>query len=226
MGPIYFARFNAGVWFRQLTWLTPEQAQQLGVLFRTSLLNHFPDPHWLSVIGRQLNALFFANEAQILRKQRFITGFNQPKKPTSGKKPATREHHMADERFAILGDIHANYPALQAVFNHLDEWGIRDGIVLGDTVGYGPHPQECIQALQARDFLVIKGNHDHALVTGVPARGFSALGRWVLEWSTDRLDAPEREWLSACRFIINKTTGTRCMAHRWIRPFLMPMCIK
>jgi predicted phosphodiesterase len=186
-----------GVWFRQLTWLEPEQAQQLGVLFRTSLLSHFPDPHWLSVIGRQLNALFFANEAQLSRKQQFLAGFNQPKKVTSSKQPAAREHHMIDERFAILGDIHANYPALQAVFKHLDEWNIRDGIVLGDTVGYGPHPQECIQALQARDFLVIKGNHDHALVTGVPARGFSALGRWVLEWSTDRLDAPELNWLAA-----------------------------
>ncbi|MEZ5583405.1 MAG: metallophosphoesterase family protein [Candidatus Competibacteraceae bacterium] len=186
-----------GVWFRQLTWLEPEQARQLGILFRVNLLKHFADSHWLSVIGRQLNSLFFANEAQVLRKQQFVAGFNQPKKPTASKKPTAREHHMADERFAILGDIHANYPALQAVFKQLDQWGIRDGIVLGDTVGYGPHPQECIQALQARDFLVIKGNHDHALVTGVPARGFSALGRWVLEWSTDRLDAPERDWLAA-----------------------------
>lgn len=184
-----------GVWFRQLTWLTPEHGRQLGSMLRAKLLEHFPDKHWIPVISRQLNALFFANDTQIQRKENFLAGFNHHDKRSASRK-AVRERHLSEKRFAVLGDIHANYPALQAVLRRLDEWGVNDAVVLGDTVGYGPHPQACIRELQARNYLVIKGNHDHALVTGVPAQGFSALGRWVLEWSVDKLEKKELEWLA------------------------------
>jgi len=55
---------------------------------------------------------------------------------------------------------------------------------------------ECIRELQKRNFLVIKGNHDHALVTGIPARGFSPVGRWVLEWSAAEVEKAECDWLA------------------------------
>ena len=83
------------------------------------------------------------------------------------------------------------------VLNQLDKLKIKEAIVLGDTVGYGPHPVECIRELQKRNFLVIKGNHDHALITGVPARGFSSVGRWVLEWSSVEVGDAECNWLAA-----------------------------
>ncbi|MCP5425162.1 MAG: metallophosphoesterase family protein [Gammaproteobacteria bacterium] len=184
-----------GVWCRQLSWLTPELAQQLGSHMRQSLLEHFPDTHWVSVISRQINALFFANEAQIQRKEHFLASFNGHVKRSMVRK-SIRDKRIGVKRFAILADIHANYPALQAVLRCMDEWDVKDAVILGDTVGYGPHPQECIRALQARDFLVLKGNHDHALVAGVPTRGFSALGRWVLEWSVQQLEQRDRDWLA------------------------------
>lgn len=183
-----------GVWLRQLTWLTPEQAQRLGQAFQSALLHSFQDAHWLTVIGRQLNSLIFPLPAQLARKQAFLQGFT---KPVAKNSPKVRQQQIEQGVFAILADIHGNYPALQTVLAQLDTWGIREGIVLGDVVGYGPQPQACIDALRERNFLVLKGNHDHGLVTGNLVRGFSTYGRWVLEWTRDQVNAEARAWLEA-----------------------------
>lgn len=184
-----------GVWFRQLEWLTQEHAQELGAISRETLLGHFTDNHWIVVISRQLNKLFYANEIQVARKQHFLERFEKIP-PTTGIERKQPPQKIEEGRFAILADIHANYPALMAVLKHLDHHGIKDIIVLGDIVGYGPHPTECIHELEKRNCLVIKGNHDHALVTGVPARGFSSAGRWVLEWSMAEVGKSECDWLA------------------------------
>lgn len=184
-----------GVWFRQFEWLTQEHAQKLGAISREILLKHFTDDHWIVVISRQLNKLFYANEKQVIRKQYFIDGFE--KKPLAiNIKGKQQPQKIEKKKFAILADIHANYPALMAVLKHLDDQNIKDVIVLGDIVGYGPHPMECIHELERRNCLVIKGNHDHALVTGIPARGFSPVGRWVLDWSTAEVGKAECAWLA------------------------------
>ena len=185
-----------GVWFRQLEWLNQEYAQELGTIFHKMLLKYFTDTHWIIVISRQINKLFCANEIQIARKEYFLKGFEKPSLVTSIKE-VQQPSVIKDKRFAILADIHANYPALMTVLNQLDKLEIKEAIVLGDTVGYGPHPVECIRELQKRNFLVIKGNHDHALITGVPARGFSSVGRWVLEWSSVEVGDAECNWLAA-----------------------------
>lgn len=182
-----------GVWLRQLVWLTPAQAQRLGEAFRLALLQAFNDAHWLTVISRQLSSLFF-NPEQLARKQAFLAGFAKVV-PASG--PKIRQRRLEQDVFAVLADVHGNYPALRAVLAQLDDWGIRDGIVLGDVVGYGPQPQACIDALRERDFLVLKGNHDHGFVTGNLVRGFSTYGRWVLEWTRDHINAEGRAWLEA-----------------------------
>ncbi|MCP5125088.1 MAG: metallophosphoesterase family protein [Gammaproteobacteria bacterium] len=184
-----------GVWFRQLEWLSQEHAQKLGVIFRKKLLDNFNDTHWIVVISQQINKLFYANEKQVERKQHFLEGFEAS--PSTTSKVQQRREGIQEKKFAILADIHANFPALTAVLSQLDKWGLKDAIVLGDIVGYGPHPMECIHELQKRNFLVIKGNHDHALIAGVPSRGFSPVGRWVLEWTADEVGSTECDWLAA-----------------------------
>lgn len=183
-----------GVWFRQLQWLTPEYAQEFGINSRKTLLKYFDDTHWITVISQQINKLFYANETQVMRKQNFLNGFE--KIEIDANIISKRSPIIVEKKFAILADIHANYPALIAVLNYLDDCGIKDGIVLGDIVGYGPHLMECIYELQKRNYLVIKGNHDHALIAGIPARGFSPTGRWVLEWSMKKIGKTERDWLA------------------------------
>jgi len=61
---------------------------------------------------------------------------------------------------AVISDIHANLPALEAVLGEIDDLGIRQILCCGDIVGYGPHPRECVHLLRHRKIPSVLGNHD------------------------------------------------------------------
>lgn len=63
---------------------------------------------------------------------------------------------------AIISDIHANLEALREVFNYIDGHNVEKVYCLGDIVGYGPNPNECIELIRDRCEAVIMGNHDYA----------------------------------------------------------------
>jgi diadenosine tetraphosphatase ApaH/serine/threonine PP2A family protein phosphatase len=87
----------------------------------------------------------------------------------------------AMSRTAIISDIHANLEALDAVLADIDRRGITDVLCLGDVVGYGPDPAECIDRVQSRCRLTIRGNHDEAVVRG--PMGFNPVAREAIEWT-------------------------------------------
>src|SRR5512145_1730979 len=64
---------------------------------------------------------------------------------------------------AILSDIHSNLEALTAVMAEIDRRGIQDIACLGDIVGYGPNPMECIDIIAQRCKMSLMGNHDFAV---------------------------------------------------------------
>jgi predicted phosphodiesterase len=64
------------------------------------------------------------------------------------------------QSIAVISDIHANLPALEAVFREIDELGIQHILCCGDVVGYGPHPRECVELLRQRNIPCVLGNHD------------------------------------------------------------------
>jgi predicted phosphodiesterase len=97
---------------------------------------------------------------------------------------------------ALLADIHANYAALSCVLDYLAAHNIDEGIVLGDIVGYGPQPKECIERLQATNFQIIKGNHDHAVAIANIDTLFSAYARLTLQWTIDNLSIEHKQWLN------------------------------
>ena len=72
-------------------------------------------------------------------------------------------------KVALVADIHANFPALQAVDEALAAWRPDQVVVLGDTVNRGPHPVECLHLVQQRQredgWLVIGGNHEEYVVS-------------------------------------------------------------
>ena len=68
-------------------------------------------------------------------------------------------------KYGILGDIHSNIQALEAVMAHLQSVGADRLLSVGDIVGYGANPIECIELLRSMDVVVVSGNHDQA-VTG------------------------------------------------------------
>ena len=67
-------------------------------------------------------------------------------------------------RLLVVSDIHSNHTALRAVLDDAAPWDRC--ICAGDTVGYGPDPNECIGALRDNGFRCIMGNHDHQVITG------------------------------------------------------------
>ena len=84
-------------------------------------------------------------------------------------------------RFAVLSDIHANLPALEAVAADLPP--VDQVWVLGDTVGYGPQPNEVIATLQAMGARSVLGNHDGAAIGTVDPMYFNPDARAAIEWT-------------------------------------------
>jgi diadenosine tetraphosphatase ApaH/serine/threonine PP2A family protein phosphatase len=81
---------------------------------------------------------------------------------------------------AVISDIHANYEALSAVFEELKRLEVETVICLGDLVGYGPQPVECVDAVRERCEVTLCGNHDFALVYG--ADDFNPVARSSLDY--------------------------------------------
>lgn len=64
--------------------------------------------------------------------------------------------------FAIVSDIHGNLEALTAVLAEIDRRGVKELICLGDVIGYGPNPLECLDLVMSRSRVTLMGNHDFA----------------------------------------------------------------
>lgn len=97
-------------------------------------------------------------------------------------------------RIAVLSDIHANLPALEAVRADLSD--IDQVWVLGDIVGYGPQPNEVIATLQAMGARSVLGNHDGAAIGTVDAAYFNPDARTAIEWTAGVIDPNTRAYLA------------------------------
>jgi predicted phosphodiesterase len=102
-------------------------------------------------------------------------------------------------RYAIFTDIHANLEALEAVLAKIDELDKQESIdqiwFLGDLVGYGPNPNECIDMLRVRTDVIIAGNHDWAAVGKISLEDFSEAARISAEWTAKQLTDENRDFL-------------------------------
>lgn len=103
-------------------------------------------------------------------------------------------------RYAIFTDIHANLEALEAVLAKIDEISQEEPIdeiwFLGDLVGYGPNPNECIKKLRGRTDVIIAGNHDWAAVGKLDLDDFSEAARISAEWTATQLTEENRAFLA------------------------------
>ncbi len=127
-------------------------------------------------------------------RARLLAALGKEASPAAPVRHSTRRQ----QRLGLLADIHGNLPALEAALAFLDEAGVSRILVLGDVVGYGPHPEECVRLLQSRtDLLTIRGNHDNAVVTGEISGGTTSLANWSWSWTRERLSDASRAWLAA-----------------------------
>lgn len=96
-------------------------------------------------------------------------------------------------RYLIISDIHANFTAFEAV---LDSAGDFDKIwCLGDLVGYGPDPNECINQLRKFDHICVAGNHDWAVLGRLDLDDFNPDAQQASRWTQSQLKPENRAYL-------------------------------
>jgi predicted phosphodiesterase len=97
-------------------------------------------------------------------------------------------------RYLVISDIHANLPAFNAVLE--DAEGKYDKVwCLGDVVGYGPYPNECIELLKRLDPLCIAGNHDWAVLGKLDVDDFNPDARHVSLWTRNELTESNQQFI-------------------------------
>ncbi len=98
-------------------------------------------------------------------------------------------------RFAIVSDVHGNLESLQCVLARL---GDDETLVsLGDDVGYGPNPNECVALLRERCRHAVLGNHDLAAIENFGVESFNRAAQTAIAWTQRVLDDSSRVWLNA-----------------------------
>jgi predicted phosphodiesterase len=99
-------------------------------------------------------------------------------------------------RIAIIADIHANLAALRAVLDDIKSKGVVDEIwCLGDIVGYGPDPCECIEIVQKLCKTCIAGNHDYGAVGKVDLSYFNPAAADACRWTSQKLGPADVRYL-------------------------------
>ncbi len=87
---------------------------------------------------------------------------------------------------AIISDIHGNLEALEAVLADIRAQNISEIYCLGDIVGYGPNPRECIDVVMSNCAVTILGNHDQAAM--FDPEGFNAGAERAIFWTRSQLE--------------------------------------
>ncbi len=116
---------------------------------------------------------------------------------------------------AIISDIHGNIEALSAVLEDIKAQGVDEIFCLGDVVGYGPNPRQCIDA--CRNFqLVLLGNHDNGAL--FDPDGFSSGAERAIFWTRQQLedntvDGAEERWNFLAKLPRTHRVGDHLFVH-------------
>lgn len=111
-------------------------------------------------------------------------------------------------RFAIFGDIHGNLEALQACVEVMRAQNIDEYLCMGDIVGYGANPEECVRLVRELGALTIVGNHDHAVIGLLDVSYFNQYARQAALWTGEHLSDESRAWLQTRPFVEHLETFT------------------
>ena len=108
---------------------------------------------------------------------------------------------------AVITDIHANLPALQAALQRIEELGVERVYCGGDLVGYGPHPNEVCALIAERRIPTIYGNYDYAIARDLEDCGCAyitphdrELGQQSVAWTLEHTDAASKAFMRELPF--------------------------
>lgn len=105
-------------------------------------------------------------------------------------------------KIAIISDIHANLPALEAVLSKLSSYDPQTWICLGDIVGYGPEPSECIDLIKELKMECVLGNHDAGVAGIISENHFRNPNRRLIELTKSLINSEQMKWLSQLPMIL------------------------
>ena len=103
-------------------------------------------------------------------------------------------------RIAILSDIHGNLEALTTIIDYIEDDSIDEIYCLGDIVGYGSNPNECIEIIAEKCKKVVIGNHDHAVLGLTSTEYFNDFAKISTYWTSNILSEQNREFLASLEF--------------------------
>jgi len=122
---------------------------------------------------------------------------------------------VADDRVAVITDMHANLPALQAALARIEELAIERIYCGGDLVGYGPSPDPVCALIAARGIPTVYGNYDYAIARDETDCGCAyitprdrELGRRSVEWTLEHTGQASKDWLRRLPFDLHFRVGT------------------
>lgn len=113
-------------------------------------------------------------------------------------------------KLAVFSDVHGNLEAFQAVLADMDDQGCDAAVCLGDTIGYGPNPEACVDLLRQRGIPSAMGNHEFAALRVERKKRLNFQAREALNTTLDLISPATLEYLSdlprflvmhGCRFV-------------------------
>ena len=117
------------------------------------------------------------------------------------------EGTMGTEAVAVITDIHANLPALEASLERIGVLGIERVYCGGDLVGYGPHPNEVCRLIENRGIPTIYGNYDYAIARDLedcgcayPTQHERDLGQRSVDWTLAHTDQHSKDFMRELPF--------------------------
>ncbi len=98
-------------------------------------------------------------------------------------------------RYGIFGDIHGNIEAFKKVIEAYKKENIDKHFCVGDIVGYGANPSECIEEIKRLKAKTVCGNHDWAAAGIFPLDGFNPAAKNAIEWTQKNLTSDDKQFL-------------------------------
>lgn len=99
-------------------------------------------------------------------------------------------------RVAIFSDIHANLAALKSVIADAETQGVSSFACLGDIIGYGPNPSDCVTLVQSLKCPTVKGNHDQYAEDDYNLDNLNDQAQEAMMWTRNNLSANQKNWLA------------------------------
>lgn len=115
-------------------------------------------------------------------------------------------------RTAVFADIHANLKALESFIRHTADHDVDRFVFLGDLVGYGDQPDECIELLLSLPNLqAVLGNHDDALLWRTSPYHMNKAAKETILWTMSNINEKHLKFLNSLEY--NIITNNTCYSH-------------